>query len=257
MFYPGFYLSVLLLLCFIFSSQEVFGVGGLSNTKVVVPSTETVPYKRYEIEPFFGLEFVDDELDSTNFEAGSRFTYGFTDNTEAGLNVGILSTKNDEISDTEYDFGNISPGIKYRFYEFRGSSDISIAYQGGLTIPSGGKDEKWLFEPLGMIITYNFGQNFSIDSDLVLMFEEDESWGITGNTGFGYFINRIIQPVFEIGYEFNDPDDGSNVTKLNLTGGFTAGVTDYLTVIIGVTRDVVSENSDESLEFTAAFTFLF
>lgn len=236
---------------------NAYGVGGISNTKIVVPSTETVPLQRYEIEPFFGLVFFDDDSDTKQFEAGNRFTYGFTDYLEAGINLGILNIDDSSSSDTEYDNGNIEAGVKYRFFEFTGTNSFSVAYQGGVTFPTRGSGENWLFEPFGFIFTNDFHRGISVDGDFVVSFEEDKNWGITGNMGLGYFIFPEFQPVIEIGYEYKDIDSSESVQLLSLTGGFTAEVSDYLTLIIGITRDVLSSNTADSTELTAAFTFLF
>lgn len=257
MFITRFSSVVIAVLSILLLTQNAFSVGGISNTKVVVPGTETVPDGKYEIEPFFGMEFVDDDTDSRSFEAGSRFTYGFSESVEAGFNISYLTADDNDISDTDYNFGNISPGVKYRFFEYAGTNSLSLAYQGGITIPTGGSDEKWVYEPAGLILTTYITPELSVDSDIVLVIEEDDSWGVVSNIGVGYFITEILQPVLELGYEYNDPDEGKSTDRINITGGFTADVTEYLTCIFGVTRDIATNNTEDSLAVTAAFTFLF
>jgi hypothetical protein len=46
----------------IFDTSEVFGVGGISNSKVVVPSAETVPRKHVDFDPFFPLSLLMTEI---------------------------------------------------------------------------------------------------------------------------------------------------------------------------------------------------
>ncbi len=248
---------ITVIFCIVLFPYNASGIGGISNTKVVVPSTETVPLQRYEIEPFFGFVFNDAESDKKRFESGSRFTYGFTDYLEAGFNFGILNIEDSPSTAAEYDNGNIEAGVKYRFFEFTGINSFSLAYQGGMTFPTRGSGEDWLFEPVGFILTNDFHRGVSIDGDIVLSFEEDNNWGLAGNIGLGYHILQNFQPVVEIGYEYQDEDGSESLQLLGITGGFTAEVNDQLTVIIGVTRDVLSSNTPESTELTAAFTFLF
>ena len=47
--------------------SKVWAVDGISNSKVVVPNTETVEKGRFEFEPAFGLTDMDDGDDTTSF----------------------------------------------------------------------------------------------------------------------------------------------------------------------------------------------
>lgn len=245
---------LILLSIFLLMGNEVFAVGGISNTKVIVPSTETVPKNRFEFEPFFGFVFVDDSIDTKEFEAGARFTLGVLDNLELGANISFLTIEDDDLNSSDYNFGDIASGLKYRVVE---EKSFSLAYQGGVTFPTSSSDSDWVFEPAGLILTKNFTERFSLDADSVLSIEEDDVWGVTNELGLGYFINESLQPVVELAYIYENVDDDKNSHIVNITGGFTAGVSDFLTIILGVTKDIVSENIDDSLTFTAAVTFLF
>lgn len=238
----------------VFSYQSVYSVGGISNTKIVVPSTGTVPKEKFEFEPFFELSLTDDSEDSREFEAGARFTDSIRDVLEIGVNVFYLTIEDSDSSSSDTNFGDIEVGLKYRFLE---NSALSIAYQGGITFPTSSGDTDWVFEPVGFILTKNFSDKFSLDAHSVLEIEEDNKWNVTNGAGIGYFINDTIQPVVEIGYIYENIDDLQNTHVLNVTGGLTADVTDYLTIILGATQDIVSENTQNSLTFNAAFTFLF
>ena len=94
-----------------------YGVGGISNSKVIVPSTDTVPKNRLEVEPFFSFTKIDDAFNSKNYGFGSRFTYGFLDSLEAGFNLNYLQIEDSDIQDSNADFGNIEAGVKYRFID--------------------------------------------------------------------------------------------------------------------------------------------
>lgn len=251
-------LPTIVMLTFVLSSYDyALAVGGISNTKVIVPSTETVPRRHFEIEPFFGLVFVDDEDNSVGFDAGGRFTWGALDNLEIGANAGYISFQDSDVISTEVDFGTVDAGMKYRFIDEGGKFPFSVAYQGGLTFPTGGSNDAWIFEPFGLILTKDFSDSFSMDADFVLALVEDESVGFVAEIGFGYFLKSWFQPVIEAGYSFEDPDGEEGVSVFNITAGFTAPVSEMLTIIFGVTPDLHTRNTEKEILVTAAFTFLF
>ena len=157
-------LPILLLFCI---PDFTYGVGGISNSKVIVPSTDTVPKNRFEFEPFFSFTAVDDPIDSRNYGFSARFTYGFLDNLEAGFNLNYLEIEDSDIQDPSSDFGNIEAGIKYRLIDQGKHFPFSLAYQGGVTFPTAGDDELWVFEPAGLIITRNYTDKLSSDLDVV------------------------------------------------------------------------------------------
>lgn len=233
---------------------NAFAVGGISNSKVIVPNTETVPSANFEFEPFFGAVFTDNSVDSKDYEAGIRFTKGIFHNLEAGFNVVFLTINDSDVTEADYDFGDISPGVKYRFYD---TDLFSLAYQGGFTIPTSSGDTDWVFEPGGLILTKNFTDRLSLDVDGVFGFDENENVFVTSNAGLGYFVTDNFQPVFEVNYLYENPDSGSSSDVLSFTGGFTANLNSFTTLIIGFSWDVVSDNADDSFAVTSALTLLF
>ncbi len=254
-------LPIIFLTASICFTAEVFAVGGISNTKVIVPSTDTVPKKRIEIEPFANFLFADDENNKKTYDLGARITYGLLSNIEFGATFLFVTFQDDGLININTNFGNFEPGfgIKWRFLEQQGNDlfSFSLAYEGGVTIPITGSGGKWAFEPLGLILTKNFSEKFSLDSDVVLKFVENESWGIITNHGLGYFITNWLQPVVEIAYNYSNIDNQDNEHVLNVTGGFTTPLTDYATLIIGATKNLVSENTDDTLVITSALTLIF
>ncbi|NIP39057.1 MAG: hypothetical protein GWO07_10205 [Candidatus Dadabacteria bacterium] len=235
----------------------LYGVGGISNSKVIVPSTDTVPKNRFEFEPFFSFTAVDDPADSRSYGFGARFTYGFLDNLEAGFNLNYLEIEDSDIQDSTSDFGNIEAGLKYRLIDQSDNSPFSLAYQGGVTFPTAGDDEPWVFEPVGLILTTNYTDKLSSDLDVVFSFDEDDNIVLVSNLGLGYFVTEIFQPVVEVSYAYENPDEGQSTEILNGTVGFTSPVNEMLTIILGVTYDLYTDNTDEELTVSAAFTFLF
>jgi hypothetical protein len=255
--FVSYLLSVILASVYMLDSQKCWAVGGISNSKVVVPSTESVEKGRFEIEPFFGLVFMDDSDDTVQFEAGGRFTLGVLDNLEIGANVGYLTVEDSDVVAGNSDFGDIEAGLKYRFLDQSENLPFTLAYQGGITFPTSGGDAQWVFELGGLILTRDFTEEFSMDADFVIALIEDDSFSMVTDVGFGYFVRSWFQPVIEAAYSFENPDDRDNIHVFNVTAGFTSPVTDYLTIIIGVTADVHTENADEQIVLSAAFTFLF
>jgi len=251
-------ISILLFTLFfsVFSENDAYAVGGISNSKVVVPSAETVPIKHIELEPFFSFEFVEDRDNTFRLGAGARFTLGILDNLEAGININYLNHENSDLTDQVNDFGDLEAGVKYRFID-QGKLPFSLAYQGGISIPTSGNDAPWFIEPGGLILTRNFSEDFSLDADFVFGIVEDGGWNYVSDIGFGYFIVPWFQVVIEGAYAYEDIDGERSTQVVNITPGFTSPVTDWLTIIIGVTPDIYVDNTEKKVVITTAFTFLF
>lgn len=249
--------TTVLLILLLTQSDEASAVGGISNTKIIVPSAETVPQRHFEVEPFFGLVFADDEDNSVGFGAGSRVTFGVLDNLEAGANIGYLSFGDSDVIDTEGEFGNVEAGMKFRFIDEDDKFPVSVAYEGGVTLPTSSSNDQWVFEPFGLILTKNFSDSFSVDADFVLALVEDKSIGFVTEIGFGYFVKPWLQPVIEAGYSLESAEGEEIISVFNVTAGFTAPVSEMLTIIFGVTPDLHSSNIEKEILITAAFEFIF
>ncbi len=133
---------------------------------------------------------------------------------------------------------------------------MTSVYQGGLSIATS-DDEPWLIEPGGLILTKNFLEQFSMDADFVIGIIENEGWSIVSNIGLGYFFTPWFQAVIEGAFAYEDTEGEDSKSLINITAGFTAPVTDRLTIILGVTPDVYTNNTDKEVVITSAFTFLF
>jgi hypothetical protein len=248
---------IFVLVFLISGAKEVFGVGGISNSKVVVPSAETVPKKHVEFEPFFSFEFVDDMDNTFRLGGGARLTFGVLENLEIGANVNYLNHENSDLIDRVNDFGDIEAGIKFRFLDQGEKYPFSLAYQGGVSIPTSGNDTPWFIELGGLILTKDFSDEFSMDADFVFGIVEDDGWNFISNIGFGYYLVPWFQAVVEAAYAYEDIDGERSTQVVNITPGFTSPVTDWLTIIIGVTPDIYSKNTEKEVVITTAFTFLF
>lgn len=244
----------IIIVCLLFIPSDLFAVGGISNTKVIVPSTDTVPVTGFEVEPYFSLQFVDDSVDTKNHQFGVRLTKGFLHNLEAGISANLLEFEDSDISDSDYNFGDIAAGVKYRFFSVPG---FSLAYQGGVTFPTSSGDSAWVYEPFGLILTTEVFNKVSLDADLVFVFEESDVFSVVSNIGAGVFITDSFQPVVELGYEFSDPDNLSSSEIVTLTGGFTANLNKFLTLIMGISKDIYSDNASDSYTLNTALTIAF
>jgi hypothetical protein len=250
-------LTVLALALLLPAVEEASAVGGISNSKIVVPSTETVPKGHAEIEPFFLLGLLKNRDRARRFGAGVRLTYGALQNFEIGAGVVYLDIRDLDLNLKNADFGAIAPGIKYRFLDEGRNAPFSLAYQGGVFIPLDGHDTPWIIEPGGLILTKNFTDVFSMDADFVFGIVENDAWTFVSEIGFGYYVRPWFQPVIEAAYIFEGVEGEDDLTIVNLTAGFTSPVTDWLTVIVGVTPDIYTNNINEQVIMSAAFTFLF
>ncbi len=250
------YISISVFFIFTLASHSAHAVGGISNSKVIVPSTDTVPYKRFEFEPFFVFNIVDDNDNSKLFGGGVRITYGLLENTEFGVSVNYLSFEDSDIIQSSTDFGDIQAGLKLRLFDQSDNIPFSLAYQAGISIPVS-DNIPWLIEPGGLILTTNITERFSMDVDAVFGILEDNAWTFISEVGFGFYITDWLQPVVEAAYGYEDPEDEENIKIVKITGGFTANATDWMTIILGVTKDVYTRGTDDELIFTAAFTFSF
>jgi hypothetical protein len=252
----GFVIPVLVALHCIAPANEASAVGGISNSKINVPSADTVPQKHVEVEPFFSLEFEDDGNDTVRFGGGLRVTPGLLESLEAGVSINYLNVEDSELIRAESDFGDVEAGVKFRFLDEGQSVPFSLAYQGGVTFPVG-DGALWVVEPGGLILTKNFTDAFSMDADFVFGIIEHGSWSFVSDIGFGYFLTPWLQAVAEAAYAYEDPDEGAGISVINVTGGFTATAAEWLTVIVGVTPDVYTKNADRLVVISAAFTFFF
>lgn len=251
------FMPIFVLVLLLSGTIKVFGVGGISNSKVIVPSTDTVPKKHVEFEPFFSFEFVDDRDNTFRLGGGARLTLGVLNNLELGVNINYLNHENSDLIDTVNDFGDIEAGLKFRFLDQGEKYPFSLAYQGGVSFPTSGGDAPWFIELGGLILTKNFSEELSMDADFVFGIVEDDGWNFISNIGFGYYLVPWFQAVIEGAYAYEDTDGEKSIQVVNITPGFTSPVTDWFTIIVGVTPDIYSKNTEKEVVITTAFTFLF
>jgi hypothetical protein len=200
-------------------------VAGISNSKLIAPSSGTVEQGTFEFEPSISvLKFsgyfnenqhrVSLNGDSTSSGFLLRITLGVLDNREIGTS---FSTRVDDIA----------LGLKYRFYE---SKYNTIALLTGFSFPAGNQfipdsinnDITQKSVSCGLVCS-SVIDKFSLDSycSFSRAFKEAGNYSII-NAGFaaGYFITQKLQPALEI---TNSTSFGKGVssTKISLTPGFT------------------------------------
>jgi hypothetical protein len=247
---------VLLLFQLLILAADAEALGGVSNSKITVLSADTVPKGHIELEPYFSAEFTDDRDNTKRYGGGIRITPGVLDYLEAGVSINFFDVEDSDLIRAENDFGHIDSGFKLRFVDEEAGNPFSLAYVAGVTFPTGDGGE-WVVEPAGLVLTKNFTDRFSFDTDFVVGIVEGDSLSLVTNTGLGYYVTPWFQAVIEGTYAFESVGGGGDISIINVTGGFTADAFDWLCIIIGVTPDIYVKNEDRITVLTAAFTFSF
>lgn len=241
---------------FLLHTTVSFATGGISGTKLIVPSANPLEKWSVEAEPFFSLEFVDDGEDTVKAGGGFRLTAGLLDDLEAGVNINYLNIEDSVLIRAESNFGDIEAGIKLRFLDQEKGHPFSLAYQGGVTFPLG-DGALWIVEPAGVILTKDFTDEFSMDADFVFGIIESDSRSFVADIGFGYYLGSWFQPVIEAACAYEDPEGEGGISIINMSLGFTADIADWFSLSLGATPDIYVNNTARQVIISSAFTFLF
>ena len=256
-----FYCAVILLT---FKTGIAFAqISGISNSKVVVPGTETVGVRVFEFEPAFDVFSSSNEWDSdgnqktldsltTESSHGFRFTTGVKKNLEVGM---ILPN----------DVSSLNFGLKWLFWN---NNDLSIALQSGLNFDAANgkvlKKEGWgKVLGSGLIATYEPDGNYSVDSDFSFSFYSNDIDGQptghsgTFNIGASYSLTDNINGIVEYNFKWiTFESEIFNAEKGNGLVGFTFYASESAKVIMGLKSDIHGSNNLKGNTFIAAFTFL-
>ena len=248
----------------VFSSTNVFSqVGGLSNTKVVLPATATVEAGDFEFEPSFNVFWSNKEwdqegktleFDNTTRVSGLayRFTAGFNHNIEAGLVV-------------PEDVSSLSFGFKWLFWNNNGKS---IALQSGADFESETKiisetEKSMRVITNGIIFTYEPYAKLSIDSDVTFSLYSTEiddqpvNYSGTFDIGVGYFLTNRFQTIVELNSgRISFENSNFNSSKTNGTLGIKYTPNDSVAIIFGLKQGLFGSNNAKGVSFVGAFTFL-
>lgn len=218
------FLKKFALVAFLAPCASAIAVGGISNTKLVVPGANPVDYQAFELGLTLGMyrqtyrfdEFShrtdipndynrlavgEQKMSQSANTLGFRLTDGIYPNTEVGISFGHSAYADSIGTEGQASFEEAQLGIKYLLNPGR---PMRFALQGGIN-----------FDPVswspsyegGAILTYDITRKFSVDMDLLTsvsspIHREQDTFierGVGGNIGIGYFFGRF-QPIVEIGY---------------------------------------------------------
>ena len=256
-----FYCSVVLLT---FNIVAIFAqISGISNSKVVVPGAETVAVGIFEFEPAFesfassSVWNSDGKLAELNINIvesshGFRFTTGLIKNLEVGM---ILPS----------DVSSLNFGLKWLFWN---RNDLSVALQSGLNFDAAigtfQKEEgRGKVFGSGIVLTYEPGENYSVDSDISVSFYSNDIDGQpvghsgTFDIGASYRLLNNFYGVAEYNFKWIAFDNIKfDSKKGNGLAGFTFNASQSAKVIMGLKYDIHGSNNPKGMKFIAAFTFL-
>ena len=237
-------------------------ISGISNSKVVVPGTETVGERTFEFEPAFEFFSPKSEWDSNSdlvtFDSSStESSYGFrlTTGLKENLEVGMIIPS---------DLSSLNFGLKWLFWSRR---DLSAALQSGLNFDDlnesrhKNKGIAKIFG-FGLVMTYEPEDKISIDSDISFSFYTAEidgrsvSHSGTFDIGVSYRLLKYFHSVVEYNINWITFENRNFDSKIG-SGilGFTFGASPSTLVIMGLQYDVHGTNNPKGVRYIAAFTF--
>jgi len=261
---------LLLFLSIISVSSTLFGqIGGLSASKIGSFCTDVVDHKKIEFEPGFfhsrssqywnnngDLKSIYSTSDSIKHVTGFyfRFTYGLWDKVEFGL---ALST----------DLATSQWGVRYAFLQ---KEKYGLALISGVNIPFGNRtiDQKvratnnLMQAGFGLVGTYNFNENFSIDfTGQYLHFlqetDDNDRGGLYLNTDLGYYLwDHQLQLVSGFSFHNVSNDVGSH-QALTIIPGITVETGNNYIIVLSVPFDVYGKRESKNVAFSFALTLTF
>lgn len=263
------------------SPQTLKAVGGISNSKLIVPSAETVPPHQFEFEPAIGVQMWDrvfgDQGDTHGISGDAvgsglsfRMTPGITRRSEAGFTIGVeQETFRSEFGPAgDMEAVNLSDlvfGGKYRFMELE--NGLMLALQGGINIPTGSARSHGAYEG-GFILTYNPNDWLSIDADWSYISfdggtDGDPESGQIFDVGVSVAATDSLLLIAELnGFQESLRHSGTMPDRawgLTPTTGIGYTVSDHTSVWLGASWPVRGwgANAPFGPAYMAAFTLLF
>ena len=246
----------------VFAVNAFAQISGISNSKIVVPASETVPAGAFEFEPAFEVFRSNQKWDqdgnlfnlnsrTTESALGFRLTAGFSHNIEAGLIV-------------PQDASSLNFGLKW---QFRSGGDASLALQSGINFDteSGVRSNEAKTAKIigsGLVLTYIISEKVSVDSDFTISYHsndmEDEpvNWSNTLNIGIGYFLHENFQGIVELNSAWARFVNSGSTSKTSGVFGFTYNASELTKVIMGVKYGLFGSNNDKGIAYIGAFTFV-
>jgi hypothetical protein len=253
----------------LFTNIEIFGQisSGISNSKVIVLSSHTIPHHKLEFEPVVSYTISDNFWDKngksqkhktinnqTGFKSGTdlsfRLTYGVTENIEAGFGIPA-------------NLETMGTGIKWKFFDNK--TNAIAAYSGmNFNLENDGvvhNDAEGINTNIfygGVVYTHAFTEQLSWDSHFtfgkpVNRAEEQHIGDIFIASEIGYYIGDYQ---FCIGFAYNNEQYETselNAEVFSLILGGTIETGNDAVIIWGVPIDLFGKNTD--ITRTAAFSF--
>ena len=246
----------------VFTVNAFAQISGISNSKIVIPESGTVPAGTFEFEPAFEV-FRSNQAwnkDGSLFNLGSRttesalgfrLTAGFKHNIEAGLIV-------------PQDVSSLNFGLKW---QFRSGGDASLALQSGINFDtkSGVRSNEAKTAKIigsGLVLTYIISEDIVVDSDFTISYHSNDTEGEpvdlsgTMNLGIGYFLHENFQGVVELNSASARFVNSGSTSKTSGVLGFTYNASELTKVIMGVKYDLFGSNNDKGIAYIGAFTFV-
>jgi hypothetical protein len=260
---------ILLLLLTITAIGTNAQIGGLSASKISSMTVDCVDHHKLEFEPGFAharaskywdndgnLKNIYSTGDSTRLITGMwfRFTYGLWDKLEIGATV-------------SNDLAVMQLGMRYVITQKEKAGLAAIA---GVNIPFGNRtvDQRiratgnLMQVGFGLVGTYNFNENFSVDMTGQYVFFTKESadhdrGGVYLNADAGYyFFNHTFQLIGGLGYHSITNDIGNHQT-LTVYPGVTIETGKSYILVLTFPFDIYGKREAQNYGFSLALTLTF
>lgn len=244
-------------------------VAGLSASKLGTLCTAPVPEGTIEFEPFFGYSITSDYFDSNGdlqplfstsdstmkfSGSGFRFSYGLMKNLEIGVSLPI-------------DVSVVSFGAKYKLPL---EGNFTMGLLGGYTTLIGNQvyvRRSAIHEMTpsfvgGIIMTYEFNENLSIDFDAqyqkhTLETSDGHTHGFYLNSDIGYYLMDRVNFIVGLNYGykvFNASIDNSSLLTLNT--GIAIEKAKHFILVLNAPFDLFGKNEYQTKGFGLALTII-
>ena len=261
---------LIILLIGIFPAKVYSQVKGLSASKLVSLSTQSVPYHQIEFEPSFSFFSANERWTNSHDreqlyrqddsialakELGFRFTYGIGNKTELGSYI---------TSNTS----TIAVSVKHKFFD---NSKVSFAGLGGVNIYSGDgvysrqlcTDENGTSVVAGLIGNIELSEKWSADMDAQsqVFLNKDfnaDCQNTFANLDVSFRAAKKLQVINSFNY-YRGNDKAGNIIneRFTITPGAVFESSGQFIVVVGFPVDVWGRNTEIYRGISFALTILF
>ena len=233
-------------------------IGGISGSKLCVPSYDLVPKGTIEFEPALSIFRADHKFgDSGSLENLSgedissdlafRITTGITDNLELGAS---FTTTMDQVF----------VGGKYAF-PFGSNEGFAIAT--GFSIPAGNRfipdslntRDDYYTASMGGILSVVPMNNFYVDGSVAftrILGKSSINSILDYGVSVGYYLTEDLQPIVELSgcSAFNGKYDSG---KISFNYGATMTISEKFLIVLGSQIDLTGKNEEKGINYFSAF----